>query len=131
MGAPDADDVQRRGVQFCWRSARLRLSGDARSARHGDRASANLGFDLYAHGFNLLTFWGLTVTYLYFQIPLMVLVVAPAIDGLRREWAEAAETLGASAFQYWRLIALPILWPSALGATLLLFANAFGAIATA
>ena len=91
----------------------------------------NLGVDLYAHGFNILTFWGLTITYLYFQIPLMALVVAPAIDGLKREWAEAAETLGASAWQYWRLIALPILWPSALGAALLLFANAFGAIATA
>ena len=90
-----------------------------------------LGLDLYAAGFNILTFWGLTVTYLYFQIPLMVLVVTPAIDGLRREWAEAAEMLGASVFQYWRLIALPILGPSALGAMALLFANAFGAIATA
>lgn len=89
------------------------------------------GFDLYANGFNILTFWGLTVTYLYFQIPLMVLVVAPAIDGLRREWAEAAETLGASGWQYWRMIGLPILLPSALGASALLFANAFGAIATA
>ena len=91
----------------------------------------NLGFDLYAHGFNIRTFWGLTVTYLYFQIPLMALVVTPAIDGLRREWAEAAEMLGASSWQYWRLIALPVLMPSVLGATLLLFANAFGAIATA
>jgi len=90
----------------------------------------NLGFDLYAHGFNILTFWGLTVTYLYFQIPLMVLVVTPAIDGLRREWAEAAEALGASSWQYWRFVPLPILWPSVLGAALLLFANAFGAIAT-
>src|SRR5271157_6088961 len=91
----------------------------------------NLGFDLYAHGFNILTFWGLTVTYLYFQIPLMALVVTPAIDVLWREWAEAAEMLGASSLQYWRLIALPVLMPGLLGATLLLFANAFGAIATA
>jgi putative spermidine/putrescine transport system permease protein len=91
----------------------------------------NFGFDPYAHGFNILTFWGLTITYLYFQIPLMVLVITPAIDGLKREWAEAAETLGATPWQYWRLIALPILWPSVLGAALLLFANAFGAIATA
>ena len=91
----------------------------------------NLGLDLYAHGFNILTFWGLTVTYLYFQIPLMVLVITPAIDGLRREWAEAAEALGASALQYWRFVALPILMPAVLGAALLLFANAFGAIATA
>jgi putative spermidine/putrescine transport system permease protein len=91
----------------------------------------NLGFDLYDAGFGILTFAGLTITYLYFQIPLMVLVVAPAIDGLKREWAEAAETLGASAWQYWRMIALPILMPSALGSALLLFTNAFGAIATA
>jgi putative spermidine/putrescine transport system permease protein len=91
----------------------------------------NIGVDLYAHGFNILTFWGLTITYLYFQIPLMVLVVTPSIDGLRREWAEAAEMLGASAGQYWRFVVLPILWPSIMGAALLLFANAFGAIATA
>ena len=58
----------------------------------------------------------------------MVLAVTPAIDGLRHEWAEAAEMLGASSWQYWRL---PILWPSVMGAALLLFANAFGAIATA
>ncbi len=91
----------------------------------------NLGLDLYAAGFSILTFWGLTITYLYFQIPLMVLVITPAIDGLRREWAEAAQSLGASSWQYWRMVALPILMPSALGATALLFANAFGAIATA
>jgi putative spermidine/putrescine transport system permease protein len=91
----------------------------------------NLGFDLYAHGFNILSFWGLTVTYLYFQIPLMALIVTPAIDGLKREWAEAAETLGATSWRYWREVALPILAPSVLGAALLLFVNAFGAIATA
>src|SRR5580700_1507040 len=91
----------------------------------------NIGVDLCAQGFNILTFWGLTITDLYFQIPLMVLVVMAAIDGLRAEWAEAAEMLGASSWQYWRLIALPILWPSVMGAALLLFANAFGAIATA
>ena len=89
------------------------------------------GINLYATGFNLLTFTGLTLTYLYFQIPLMVLILTPALDGLRREWREAAETLGASTGQYWRQVALPILWPSLLGATLLLFANAFGAVATA
>ncbi|MGP0095222.1 MAG: ABC transporter permease [Xanthobacteraceae bacterium] len=91
----------------------------------------NLGIDIYAAGFNLFTFTGLTLTYLYFQIPLMVLVVTPAIDGLKREWSEAAEILGASQWQYSRMVALPILWPSILGASLLLFANAFGAIATA
>jgi putative spermidine/putrescine transport system permease protein len=88
-------------------------------------------FNIYRTGFNLLSFWGLTLTYMYFQIPLMVLIMAPAIDGLRREWREASANLGASAWEYWRYVALPILWPPLLGATLLLFANAFGAIATA
>ncbi len=89
------------------------------------------GFNIYDTGFNLLSFWGLTLTYLYFQIPLMVLILAPALDGLKREWREAAENLGASTWEYWRRVALPVLWPSILGTTLLLFANAFGAIATA
>jgi putative spermidine/putrescine transport system permease protein len=88
-------------------------------------------FNPYQAGFNLLSFWGLTLTYLYFQIPLMVLILTPAMDGLRREWREAAEILGATKSQYWRHVGFPVLWPGVLGATLLLFANAFGAVATA
>ena len=89
------------------------------------------GINIYASGFNLLSFLGLTLTYMYFQIPLMVLIIAPALDGLKREWREAAEILGATTFQYWTRIAMPILLPSIFGTMLLLFANAFGAIATA
>ncbi|HEV7284063.1 MAG TPA: ABC transporter permease subunit [Kaistia sp.] len=89
------------------------------------------GINIYRYGFNLLSFSGLTLTYLYFQIPLMVLILTPALDGLKREWREASSILGASTWQYWRMIALPILWPSLLGAFMLLFANSFGAIATA
>jgi putative spermidine/putrescine transport system permease protein len=89
------------------------------------------GFDLYRSGFNLLSFGGLTLTYLYFQIPLMILIVAPAIDGLRKEWSEAAATLGATPAQFWRYVGLPVLWPNLLGTLSLLFANAFGAVATA
>ncbi len=89
------------------------------------------GVNIYALGFNLLSFWGLTLTYLFFQIPLMILIVTPALDGLKREWREAAQILGASGFQYWRLVVLPILWPTLLGTLALLFANAFGAVATA
>lgn len=89
------------------------------------------GVNIYALGFNLLSFWGLTITYLFFQIPLMILIVTPALDGLKREWREAASILGASGFQYWRMIALPILWPTLLGTMALLFANSFGAVATA
>jgi putative spermidine/putrescine transport system permease protein len=89
------------------------------------------GFNLMTAGFRVVSTWGLILTYLYFQIPLMVLILAPALDGLKREWREASAILGATAWQYWRYVALPVLWPSLLGATILLFANAFGAIATA
>ncbi len=89
------------------------------------------GLNIYSMGFNLLSFWGLTLVYLFFQIPLMVLIVTPALDGLRREWREASDILGASGAQYWRMVALPILTPTLLGTFALLFANAFGAVATA
>ncbi len=95
------------------------------------RFLASLGFNPYYHGFTLYTFWGLSIVYMYFQFPLMVLIIAPAIDGLRREWLEAAENLGANSFQYWRYVALPILLPAILGTMILLFGNAFGAFATA
>lgn len=88
-------------------------------------------FNIYHTGFTLLSFWGLTLTYLYFQIPLMILILTPALDGLKKEWREAASILGASTLQYWLRVAIPVLWPSLLGAMLLLFANAFGAVATA
>lgn len=90
-----------------------------------------LGINLYATGFNLLSFFGLTLTYMYFQIPLMVLIVTPALDGLKKEWREASDILGANTWQFWKMVIIPVLWPSILGATLLLFANSFGAIATA
>jgi putative spermidine/putrescine transport system permease protein len=90
-----------------------------------------LGVDLYGNGFTIYSKLGLELVYLYFQFPLMVLIMAPAIDGLRREWREASENMGASSAQYWRYIALPILAPSILGTMILLFGNAFGAQATA
>ena len=92
-----------------------------------------LGIDIYGPhiGFSLFTKTGVEVVYLYFQIPLMILVIAPAIDGLKREWNEAAQNLGASSFQYWRYIGVPVLMPSILGATILLFGNSFAAYATA
>jgi putative spermidine/putrescine transport system permease protein len=68
---------------------------------------------------------------MYFQFPLMVLIIAPAIDGLKKDWREASENLGASPRQYWQHVALPILTPTLLGTVILLFGNAFGAQATA
>jgi len=74
--------------------------------------------------------WGIGLIYTYFQIPLMVLVFLPAIDGLKAQWREASENLGASAWQYWRYVGGPLLAPAFLGGLLLLFANALSAFAT-
>ena len=90
-----------------------------------------LNINIYAMGFNFLTTTGLIAVYLFFQIPLMVVIIVPAIDGLKKEWGEAAATLGATQAQYWRMVVIPVIWPSFLGTVILLFANAFGAIATA
>jgi putative spermidine/putrescine transport system permease protein len=93
--------------------------------------SMNCPFDIYKAGFNLYSVAGLTLAYLYFQFPLMILTITPALEGLKREWQEASENLGGSSAQYWWHVALPILWPSILGSAILLFASAFGAYATA
>jgi putative spermidine/putrescine transport system permease protein len=93
----------------------------------------NLHIDLWSKdiGFSLYTKTGLELVYLYFQFPLMVLIIAPAIDGLKPEWREAAENMGATSAQYWRRVALPILTPTLFGSMILLFGNSFGAQATA
>ncbi|MEV0989173.1 ABC transporter permease subunit [Streptomyces sp. NPDC049949] len=87
--------------------------------------------DLTGFGWNLYSFTGLTVVYLYFLIPLMVLVIAPALDGLRPQWREAAQNSGATGRQFWRHVGLPVLAPSLLGGFVLLFGTAFAAHATA
>lgn len=90
-----------------------------------------LGIDLYDAGFSLYSFWGLALTYLYFQIPLMVLIITPSLEGMKKEWREAATSLGAGSRTYWLRVGFPLLAPSVLAAFLLLFGNAFGAYATA
>ncbi|MCX5418327.1 ABC transporter permease subunit [Streptomyces sp. NBC_00078] len=82
-------------------------------------------------GWNLYSFSGLTLVYLYFLIPLMVLTITPALEGLRTQWREAAQNNGATHAQYWRHVALPVLGPSLLGGFVLLFGSAFAAYATA
>ncbi len=89
------------------------------------------GIDIFTNGVWLYQLPGLILPYLYFQVPLMVIVFLPAMLGLRREWAEATATLGGGSVSYWVRIAGPILAPSFFGALLLLFANAFSSFATA
>jgi putative spermidine/putrescine transport system permease protein len=90
-----------------------------------------LGWDIYAGQFSLGTFTGILIVYLYFQLPLMIIIFSPAIVALRREWVEAAYNLGASQFNYWRTIGIPLLFPSFVASFLLLFASGFSAYATA
>lgn len=89
------------------------------------------GYDLYKAGFGFDTVPGLITVYSYFNIPLMVLITLPAIDGLKTSWREASTNLGGTTWTYWRRVGLPVLAPSLLGGFLLLFANSFSAYATA
>jgi len=89
------------------------------------------GINIYANGIWLFQLSGLLLVYTYFQIPLMVLVFLPALDGIRPQWREATESLGGATWHYWRYVAGPLLAPAFFGGLLLLFANAFSAYATA
>jgi putative spermidine/putrescine transport system permease protein len=91
----------------------------------------HIGIDLAGSTWLYEPYQGLILVYTYFQIPLMLIVFLPAVEGLRPQWREAAESLGASTWDYWRHVAGPILAPSFIGAMLLLFTNAFSAYATA
>ena len=92
---------------------------------------AIFGVDIWDHGFTLYNATGVFFVYMYFQIPLMVLVILPALEGLRPAWREAAQNMGAGTWQYWRYVGGPVLFPSFLGCLLLLFGSAFSAYATA
>ena len=91
----------------------------------------DLSINLYSHGFTLYSFEGVALVYMYFQIPLMVLVTLPALEGLKSSWREAAENLGAHSWQYWRHVGIPVLMPAILGSTLLVFGFGLSAYATA
>ncbi|RZI89338.1 MAG: ABC transporter permease subunit [Pseudomonas sp.] len=80
--------------------------------------------------FSIYSKTGLILVYTYFQIPLGVLLLYPAFDALREDWRESAALLGASHWQFWRHIGLPVLTPALLGTFVILLANALGAYAT-
>jgi putative spermidine/putrescine transport system permease protein len=90
---------------------------------------ADLGLHIYPH-FTIFSLIGLSIVYVYFQLPLMILIIAPSLEGLRVEWREAADNLGATQSQYWWHVGLPVLLPGLAGAMVLLFGNAFSAYAT-
>ncbi len=86
--------------------------------------------DLYPK-FSIYSFSGLILAYVYFQLPLMVLLILPAFAGIKKEWHESAQSLGADTLRFWWRIGIPVLMPSLIAGLTLLFANAFGAYATA
>lgn len=88
------------------------------------------GIDWLAN-YNLYSPWGLCIVYLYFQLPMGIILLLPIYDALDKGWRESAELLGASSFQYWRRIGLPVLMPSIVGVFAMMFANAMGAYASA
>jgi putative spermidine/putrescine transport system permease protein len=88
------------------------------------------GVGLYPR-FSLVSLAGLNLVYLYFLTPFVLLVVLPAFRGIRRQWIEAALTLGATQRQFWWHVGIPVLWPSVLAVFILTFANAFGTYSTA
>lgn len=89
-----------------------------------------LGWDVLA-SFNLYTWMGLTLVYVYFQIPLAILLLYPTYFGIHEQWKEAASLLGASKIQFWRHIGMPVILPGVVGTFSILFANSMGAYATA
>jgi putative spermidine/putrescine transport system permease protein len=92
---------------------------------------SDIGLNIYSMGFSLYTMSGVALVYMYFQIPLMILIILPALEGLRPAWREAAENLGARTWDYWRHVGGPVLLPSFMSCVMLLFGSALAAYATA
>lgn len=89
-----------------------------------------LGWDIFS-SFNLYSWSGLIAVYVYFQVPLGILLLYPTYSGIQKSWRESASLLGASSFQFWWHIGFPVIFPSIVGTFSILFANAMGAYATA
>lgn len=81
--------------------------------------------------FNLYSWAGLVLVYVYFQVPLALLLLYPSFYGIREQWKEAAALLGAGTWQFWKTIGIPVLMPAVFGTLGILFANGMGAYATA
>lgn len=81
--------------------------------------------------FPLYSIKGLLVVYIYFQIPLAVMLTVPVFDTIKEEWKHAVSLLGGGAFSFWKSVGLPVILPGLMGTFSVLFANAVSAYATA
>ncbi|MED1781020.1 ABC transporter permease subunit [Brevibacillus fortis] len=89
-----------------------------------------LGID-FGQSFTLYSWSGLTLVYIYFQLPLAIMLLYPLYHAIQKQWMEAAELLGASPWKFWLRIGFPVLLPGIVGTFSILFANAMGAYASA
>ncbi|MDD1504406.1 ABC transporter permease [Lysinibacillus sp. NPDC095746] len=88
------------------------------------------GIDTFS-SFSLYSWGGLLLIYIYFQLPLALMLLYPIYDGIQQQWKDAAALLGASTWQFWMKIGIPVMLPGIVGTFSVLFANAMGAYASA
>ncbi len=70
---------------------------------------------------------GIVIVYVWKEVPFITLLLLAALAGIGEQYEEAARTLGASAWQQFRHVLLPLLLPAMLSASLIVFAFTFGA----
>nr|WP_107838929.1 ABC transporter permease subunit [Metasolibacillus meyeri] len=101
----------------------------------GNSGLFTLLFDKWGIGvlssFSLYSWAGLLLIYIYFQMPLALMLLYPIYDGIQQQWKEAAALLGASTWKFWLKIGIPVMLPGIVGTFSVLFANAMGAYASA
>jgi len=69
---------------------------------------------------------GVILAYTWKEIPFIGLVVLAVLKGVGRDYEEIAQTLGASAWQRFRFVLLPLLIPGIVSTTVIVFAFLFG-----
>ena len=69
---------------------------------------------------------GLVFVFLYFHVPLFVLLVLPAMSAVTEDLWEAANVCGAGSVRFWRRVGLPVLAPFILAGWILMFVWAIG-----
>ncbi len=89
------------------------------------------GIDTLEFSSFLFTWRGLVVAYLYFLIPRMILVMIAAWSEVDWSLLEAAEILGMERFRAFFRVIFPLIRPSLLAGSSLLFAVSMGAFGTA
>ncbi|MFI6323302.1 ABC transporter permease [Nonomuraea sp. NPDC050556] len=77
------------------------------------------------------SFSGMNIVYLYFNVPMFVLLTLPALSVLKDDWQEAAAVCHASRWQFWRHVGIPVLSPFVVAGWLLIFTWTIGVYAVA